>query len=64
MHSINEDDIAQIIRQLLEYMVEWKAKNVVHLDLRVSDSQNLIPMTWLSEAYNKKNQLFSQPSFD
>ena len=36
MHSMTEDDIAGFIRQICEILNEWHAKNVVHLDLRVS----------------------------
>lgn len=36
MHSITEDDICQFIKQLLEILQAMHAKNLVHLDLRVS----------------------------
>jgi len=34
MHSITEDDVAGFLKQLIEILCEWNAKNIVHLDLR------------------------------
>ncbi|XP_057303439.1 myosin light chain kinase, smooth muscle-like isoform X2 [Hydractinia symbiolongicarpus] len=33
-HSLNEDDVAYIIRQLCETLAELHSRNVIHLDLR------------------------------
>lgn len=35
-HSLNEDDVAYIIRQLCETLAELHSRNVIHLDMRVS----------------------------
>lgn len=37
MHSITEDDVADFIRQICETLFEFTKKNIVHLDMRVSD---------------------------
>jgi len=34
MHSLTEDDVAQVIKQLLEFLADWHVNNLVHLDLR------------------------------
>jgi len=34
MHSITEDDVANLIRQLLEFLKDWHENNLIHLDLR------------------------------
>lgn len=36
-HSLTEDDVAHIIRQLCEILSYMHSNNVVHLDIRVRD---------------------------
>lgn len=42
MHSTTEDDIAQIIRQLCEYLDDWHKHNFIHLDLRVRKEKRVL----------------------
>ena len=35
-HSLNEDDVAQVVRQMVTILSQMHANNLVHLDIRVS----------------------------
>ena len=37
-HTLTEDDVSQVVRQILKILVHMADKNIVHLDLRVSSS--------------------------
>ena len=37
-HTLTEDDVSQVVRQILEILVHMAYKNIAHLDLRVSSS--------------------------
>ena len=41
-HSLTEDDVAHIIRQLCEILSFMHNKNVIHLDIRVSILLNAV----------------------